>query len=153
MIYSNVMRSSSICDVKYNKSMHHYCLQGDGALAIGAVAGGGVPGVRVLRLQTSMQMCVHSAESRTLHVVYAMFSTGEILVMFLQRLAEKPSHLGRQVTRQSSCTSAIAAGGPMTNRTRAMQAATETVSLNTAPLAEAIDQHKLLAYYLLDTAE
>ena len=47
----------------------------------------------------------------------------------------------RQLMRQSSCTSAMAAGGPMNNRTREMQAATETVSLNTAPLPEAIDQY------------
>jgi len=121
--------------------MHQCCLHGgDRELAGGAVAGRGVPGVRVLRLQTSMQMCVHSEDSRTLHVVYAKFSTRKILVMFLQRLAEKPSHSGRQLLRQSSSTSAIAAGGPMNKRTRAMQAAKETVSLNTAPLAEAIGQ-------------
>lgn len=125
--------------MKYNKCMHQFCLHGGDSREL-AGAGREVPGVRVLRLQMSMQMCVHSAESRTLHVVYAKYSTGKILVMFLQTLAEKPSHSGRQLMRQSSCTSAIAAGGPMNNRTRAMQAATETVSLKTAPLAEAIDR-------------
>ena len=122
--------------MKYNKSMHQYCLHGGDSREL-AGAGRGSPrrqGVE-LRLHMSMQMCVHSAESRTLHVVYAKFSTGKILVMFLQTLAEKPSHSGRQLLRQSPCTSAIAAGGPMNNRTRAMQA-----SLNTAPLAEAIDR-------------
>ena len=77
--------------VKYNKCMHQYCLHGGDSRELSG-AGRGVPGVRVLRLQRSMQMCVHSAESRTLHVVYAKFSTGKILVMFLQTLAEKPSH-------------------------------------------------------------
>ncbi|OEL15577.1 hypothetical protein BAE44_0023404 [Dichanthelium oligosanthes] len=57
------------------------------------------------------------------------------LTRLVQASMAKVSHSGRQIARQSSCRSAIT-GGPMDNRTSAIQAATES----TKPLVEAIDE-------------
>jgi hypothetical protein len=95
---------------------------GDG-LADGAV-------VRVLRLQVLTQRGVHSAETLTLHVVkkkFRVFRIGAVSMTALHVFLLKPSQRGMQVTRHSSCGSAIAAGGPMESRTSATQAATMAI--------------------------
>jgi hypothetical protein len=100
-------------------------LHGGGAAALAGASCVGVPGVRVLRLQMLTQSAEHSPETLTLHVVkkkFRVFRIGAMSVTVLHTSELKPSQVGRQVTRHSSCRSANTGGGPMDSRTSAMHA-------------------------------